>query len=275
MCSLWIRQIQDEGLLFPGSRRRWIVLCRPHRVGYVSARCGGVVFECRVWKELVQGQTPAEPLWYTRSTHQVEKTSKQHAADGLLDNWWTNWALCLRYQHGRVPLGACCVCIVIPHTSRQTFVLRLQRNEVCCNFGLIFIKFSCTLLVRMRGWQYVETCFVSPYPLYSFWMSALASTTGAGDEIRRSKKLISAEPCKLWKELLHRFRAQLNWSVSAAFCGCVHSVAPIFLSFCLSSWPWHWKRPPLPFDLLVGGSAPVSTSSFEYFLILLLLAWRN
>ena len=51
--------------------------------------------------------------------------------------------------------------------------------------------------------------------------------------------------------------AQLGFPVSAALCGCVHSVA--LLSSCrsaASSWLWHWERRCFPFDLLAD-LAPV------------------
>ena len=88
-------------------------------------------------------------------------------------------------------------------TPSETFVLRFQREEVRCAFGLIsFIKLSCKIQVRMRGWQIVETCLASLYLLYSFWTNSLVSTTAAADEKCRSKKHIPAESYKLWMESL-------------------------------------------------------------------------
>ena len=91
-------------------------------------------------------------------------------------------------------------------TPFETFVPRLQREEVRCDFGLVFlVNYECLV-----GNMMVETCFALLYLLYSFWMSTMVSITAAGDETCRSKKQIPAESCKLWMESLRHCRAQLD-----------------------------------------------------------------
>ena len=123
-------------------------------------------------------------------------------------------------------------------TPSEPFVLRLQREEARCDFGLIFFVIF-KLQVRMRGWHYGMCKHASLrctlYLLYSFWMSSLVSTTAAGDETCRSKKQIPTESCKLWLDWLRCCIAQLDCPVSAASCGCVPSVA-LTLSFTFLSF---------------------------------------
>ena len=117
-------------------------------------------------------------------------------------------------------------------TPSEPFVLRLQHEEARCDFGLIFLLFLSYKYECVVGTKHASLrCTL--YLLYSFWMSTLVSTTAAGDETCRSKKQIPTKSCKLWLDWLRCCIAQLDCPVSAASCGCVHSVALTFtfLSF--------------------------------------------
>ena len=84
------------------------------------------------------------------------------------------------------------------HKHRRGFIPRhLCLDSNMKRFVVIFLLIFLVRYECVVGWQYVETCFVSLYLLYSFWMSTLVSMTAARDETCRSKKRIPAESCNL------------------------------------------------------------------------------
>ena len=91
------------------------------------------------------------------------------------------------------------------------------------NLIIYYYYISCEL--QIHGWEYVETCFASLYLLYSFWMSTLVSTTAAEDETAaRSRIKFMLSPANSgWIGSSTVDITQLDYSVSAASCSCVHS----------------------------------------------------
>ena len=90
------------------------------------------------------------------------------------------------HKHPGVTPSETCVHTVLDSNGKRFVVI----------VGGHFIKVSCEL--RMRGWQYLETCYA--VSALQFLVSTLVSTTAAGDERCSSKKQV----CKLWMESLRR-----------------------------------------------------------------------
>ena len=219
-------------------------------------------FTARVWEQCQHVSEPVLPV-YKRVRGAVKhvlhlwKLHVQciHKADGC-----TLHALPFHKHPGLIP--------------SETFVLWLEREEVRCDFELLFKIFLVTQ--QMRGWEYVETCFASLYHLCSFWMSTLVSMTDVGDETgvrSRIKFMLIAESCKLWMDwlrcckycpagLLGGFGFLRMCSFSSSFI--FSSLHCIFLTLTLR------ERLSLPFELLAD---PAPASAFIP--VRFVLSWHN